>query len=147
MKRTELNELCYIVPVSSVPSIMERGILSHRRAERVSHQTVALQEVQDRRASVVVPGGRPLHEYANLYICARNPMLRKRSNMHRDICVLRVDVKVIDSPDVVITDSNAASKYARFTPAPAGLAIVDRDRTFATWWTHDDQIEKWRHSA
>lgn len=147
MKRAELNELCYIVPVASVPSIMEEGILSHRRAEKVPHQTVALQEVQDRRANVVVPMGRPLHEYANLYICARNPMLLKRSNTHREICVLRVDMSVIDLPNVVITNSNAASKYARFMPAPAGLAIVDKDRTFATWWTHEDQIEKWRHQA
>lgn len=147
MNRTELNELCYIVPIASVPSIMEGGILSHRRAEGVRHQTVALQEVQDRRANVVVPMGRPLHEYANLYVCARNPMLLKRSDMHREICVLRVDANVIDLPNVVITNSNAASRYARFMPAPAGLAIIDRDRTFATWWTHEDQIEQWRHSA
>ena len=147
MKRAELNELCYIVPIASVPSIVEKGILSHRRADRVPHQTIALQEVQDRRASVVVPMGRRLHEYANLYFCARNPMLLRRSNKHREICVLRVDVSVIDLPNVVITNSNAASKYARFMPAPAGLAIVDKDRTFATWWTHEDQIEQWRHSA
>jgi hypothetical protein len=147
MKRAELNELCYIVPIASVPSIIEKGILSHRRADKVHHQTVALQEVQDRRARVVVPMGRPLHEYANLYICARNPMLLKRSNFHLEICVLRVDVNVIDLPEVVITDSNAASKYARFMAAPAGLSIVDKDRTFATWWTHEDQIEYWRHSA
>ena len=111
------------------------------------HQTVALQAVQDLRARIVVPRGRPLHEYANLYICARNPMLLKKSNEHRVICVLRVDVNVIDMPNVVITNSNAASKYALFRPAPEGLAIVDRERTFATWWTHEDQIEQWKHSA
>jgi len=58
-----------------------------------------------------------------------------------------VSVKVLDIPNVIVTDGNAASKYVSFRPAPAGLAIVDRDRTFAEWWTHDDQIEQWRHSS
>lgn len=147
MTRAELHELGYIVPITTVPSVLQRGILSHRRAERLEHESIALKEVQDRRANVVVPGGRALHEYANLYICPRNPMLLKRRDIHEQICVLRVNVAVLDIPDVVITDSNAASKYVRFRPAPAGLAIVDRDRMFAEWWTHDDQIEQWRHSA
>lgn len=147
MKRAELQELGYIVPIDTVPSILQRGILSHKRAERLPHQVIALQDVQNLRAKVVVPNGRALHEYANLYICPRNPMLFKRSTIHEQICVLRVRVDIIDLPNVVITDNNAGSKYASFRPAPAGLAIVDHGRTFAEWWTHPDQIERWRHSA
>jgi hypothetical protein len=75
-------------------------------------------------------------------------MLLKRSDIHEQICVLRVSPGVLDIPNVVIADSNAGSKYVRFSPAPAGLAIVDRERTFARWWAHPDDIrEKWRHSA
>jgi len=147
MTRAELYELGYITPIDTVPSILEHGILSHKRAEKIGHQNIALKTVQDRRANVVVPNGYALHEYANLYICPRNPMLLKRSGIHEQICVLRVRPEVVDLPNVVVTDSNAASKYARFLPAPGGLAIVDRDRTFADWWTHPDQIEQWRHSA
>jgi hypothetical protein len=146
--RSELTELGYIVPIATVPSIMNRGILSHRRAERVGHESIALEGVQDRRAIVIVPNGRPLHEYANLYICPRNPMLLKRRELHAQICILRVSSDVLDIPNVVVTDSNAASKYVRFSPAPGGLAIVDRERTFARSWNHpDDQIDHWRHSA
>lgn len=148
MTRDELSELGYIVPIETVPSIMNRGILSHRRARSISHQSIALQGVQDRRAKVIVPNGRPLHEYANLYICPRNPMLLSRRDINAQICVLRIGSDVLDIPNVVVTDSNAGSKYVRFSPAPDGLAIVDRDRTFARWWNHpDDQIEHWRHSA
>jgi hypothetical protein len=147
MTRAELYELGYITPIDTVSSILEHGILSHKRAERIAHENIALEVVQDRRANVVVPNGYALHEYANLYICPRNPMLLKRSGIHEQICVLRVRAEVVDLPNVVVTDSNAASKYARFLPAPGGLAIVDRDRTFADWWTHPDQIEQWRHSA
>jgi len=88
-----------------------------------------------------------LHEYANLYICPRNPMLLKKSDIHDQICVLRVSASILDIRNVIITDSNAASKYVSFKPAPDGLAIVDWGRTFAEWWTHNDQIEQWRHSA
>lgn len=147
MRRTELCELGYIVPIATVPSILQHGILSHNRAEKIAHDNIALGAVQDRRANVVVPNGRALHDYANLYVCPRNPMLLKRNNIHEQICVLRIRAEIVDLANVVITDSNAASKYARFVPAPMGLAIVDRERTFAEWWTHPDLIEKWRHSA
>ncbi len=147
MERSELHELAYVLPIDTVPAILERGILSHKRAAKLAHRTIALQDIQDLRAKVVVPNGRALHEYANLYICPRNPMLLKRSNIHEQLCVLQVDVRVIDLPNVVITDSNVASKYARFMPSPEGLTIVDRERTFAEWWTHADQVEQWSHSA
>ena len=77
MNREDLSELHYISPIANLVSIMQRGILSNRRAAKLQHQSVAKQEVQDLRAKVRVPGGRALHEYANLYICARNPMLYK----------------------------------------------------------------------
>jgi hypothetical protein len=146
--RDELLELGYIVPIATVPSILSRGILSHRRAENVPHESIALEGVQGRRASVIVPNGRPLHEYANLYICPRNPMLLKRSALHTEICVLRVSPDVLEIPNVIVTDSNAGSKYVRFSPAPGGLRIVNGERTFARWWNHpEDQIDQWRHSA
>lgn len=58
-------------------------------------------EIQDRRAVVRVPGGRPLHEYVNLYFHARNPMLYKRLPMHDSLCVLRVSTDVFDLPGAV----------------------------------------------
>jgi ssDNA thymidine ADP-ribosyltransferase, DarT len=109
VKRDELRELHYITPTKNVSSIIERGILSHRRAQVVDHVSVAMAEIQDRRRLKRFKGGRPLHEYANLYICARNPMLFKRKDHHADLCVLRVDVTVIDISDVIITDQNAVS--------------------------------------
>ncbi len=148
MTRAELHELGYIVPIATVPSILQHGILSHRRADRIVHESIALQDIQDLRAKVKVPNGRALHEYANMYICPRNPMLFKRKDSHNRICVLRVSADVVDLPNVVITNSNAGSKYVRFSPAPSGLAIVDRERTFARNWKHpEDQIDEWRHSA
>jgi len=75
-------------------------------------------------------------------------MLRKRKGRHRDLCVLQVSTEVLDTSGVVVTDQNAASKYARFAKAPGGLAIVDREMVFAEWWKHpEDQILEWRHAS
>lgn len=148
MTRDELEELHYITPVANVRSILNRGILSHKLAAELDHKSVAMHEIQDRRTNVVVPGGRPLHEYANLYICARNPMLYKRHEQHRSLSVLRIHTDVLDIAGAVIADSNASSDYARFSASPGGLGLIDQSLIFATYWTHpDDPIAEWRHKA
>jgi len=147
MERHELTELHYITPIANVPSILEKGILSHNQAKQVHHESVAMNEIQDRRAKVTVPGGRKLHEYVNLYICARNPMMYKRQAQFKELCILRVRPHVIDLPGVVITDGNASGDYVRFSAAPKGLAIVDRDLTFADDWRDPDRIQYFRKKA
>lgn len=147
MRREELTELHYITHMDNVQSILRLGILSNRRAAKVTHTSVAMQQVQDRRAQVVVPGGRKLHDYVNLYICAGNPMLYKRQGQHLELCVLQVSTDVLDLPGVVVTDANASSDYTRFAAAPAGLSIIDRDLTFADDWRDEDQIQYYRKKS
>lgn len=149
MTRDELEELHYITHVENLTSILANGILSHRRAARLTHRSVAMQEIQDRRKKVVVPGARPLHDYVNLYINARNKMMFKivcNSDI-KDICVLRIDSEVLDLPNVVIADMNASSDYVKFSPSPKGLENIDRDLVFATYWNHPDPIATMRHGA
>jgi len=152
MKWGALQELHYITAISNVASIMSHGILSHKRAKRIQHDSVAMQEIQDRREKKTVPGGRPLHDYVNLYFNARNKMLfrvlRHGEVQHTDLCILRVKTGVLDLPDVVVVDRNASSDYARFIPAPGGLRNVDGDLAFAEYWTHpDNPIEEWLHGS
>lgn len=147
MRRDELTELHYIVPIANVASVLQHGILSHVRCQGVPHVSVAMQEIQDRREAVRVPGGRPLHEYANLYICARNPMLYKRGGQHEELCVLRISPDVIDLPGVVITSGNASSGWVLFGAGAKGLGVVDRALTFAEWWTHEDPREYFRQKC
>lgn len=147
MKREALTELHNIASIANLPSILLHGILSHQRADKIQHYSVAKQEVQELRAIKTVPGGRPLHHYANLYICARNPMLFVRKDLHESLCVIRVHTDVLDLPGVVVSDQNAASPHARFGAAPGALAMVDREQVFAQYWTHEDPIEYWRHKS
>jgi hypothetical protein len=147
VRREDLTELHYIAHMDNVQSITRHGILSNRRAAKFPHTSVSMQQVQDRRAEVVVPGGRKLHEYVNLYICARNPMLFKRLGQHLDLCVLQVSTDVLDLPGVVVTDANASSDYVRFAAAPGGLSIVDREVTFAEYWTDPNPIVQWQKKS
>jgi hypothetical protein len=107
-----------------------------------------MEVVQDRRSGKKVPGGRPLHEYVNLYFHARNPMMYKRRNQHTDLCVLSIQCEVIEQIDgVVVTDRNASSDYVRYARGIEGLDIVDKERVFATYWTHEDPLEQWRRKS
>lgn len=104
-----------------------------------------MQAMQDRRDVKTVPGGLRLHQYANLYFHARNPMLSVRR--HEDVCVLRVSTQVLGMNGVVITDQNAASNYVRFY-APTQWRLLHFDDIYARDWTHpDDQIQEWRHKS
>jgi hypothetical protein len=144
----DLTELHYITPIANLPSILARGILSRKLAARVPHESIANEEVQDRRAMVRVPNGCRLHEYVNLYFNARNPMMYVRQNQHRSLCIIRVSPDVVHLPDVVIADRNAARDWPRWEPSPAGLRMIDRDRVFAEWWTHPgDPDEQYRHKG
>lgn len=147
MRRDALLELHYITPICNVPSIVQNGVLSHARAAQLAHGSVAMSEIQSQRARVQVPGGRRLHDYANLYICGRNPMLYKRLDQREEICVLSISPDILDSHGVIVTDSNASSDYVRFAAAPLGLEIVDEGLTFADYWTDGDPIQQWRKKA
>ncbi len=145
MKFEELDEFHYITPIKNMGSIYTLGILSHKKAEKISHQSVAMDEIQERRKKVVVPGGRPLHQYVNLYFHAGNPMMFKRKDFYKGLCIVKVSKDVLNLPQVVISDRNASSDYVRFYAVSEGLRVIDKERVFARYWNHDDPIEKFRH--
>ena len=148
MERADLTELHYICHMDNLPSILANGILSHRHAQRHHPTRIANEDVQGRRARTTVPGGRPLHDYVNLYFNARNPMLYRVTDGGNDVehlCVLSVSLQVLDHDDVVLTDGNAASGPTAFRPVSSGLAAIERQRVFAQNWNHADPLEKREH--
>ncbi|MEW6214208.1 MAG: DUF4433 domain-containing protein [Nitrospirota bacterium] len=149
MRFEELEELHYITPIANMKSICQIGILSHHEAGKIPHNSVAMDEIQERRKKVVVPGltgNRPLHHYVNLYFHARNPMMFKRKDLHQELCVIKVIKDVLNLSEVIITDGNASSDYVRFYPVTEGLKVLDKELIFARYWHHDDPIQKFRHA-
>ncbi|WP_313555827.1 DUF4433 domain-containing protein [Miniimonas arenae] len=140
MERSRVTELHYMTPFENLPSIAQYGILSNLRAAAFSHRSVALADVQARRDARVVPQGRPLHEYVNLYFDARNAMMYSRRS--DDLAVVRVSARVLDVPGAVVTDGNAANNVTAFYSSPGGLSSLEEDRVFAEWWDHEDPWEK-----
>lgn len=140
-------ELHCIMPIENLPSVFQHGILCHDRAAALPHSSVAAQAIQDRRVGKTVPNGMRLHQYANLYFCARNPMLFLRKNAHPDLCVVRVSRGVLELPNVVVSDQNAASDYVRFHSYPDGMARINFDYVFADSWKDQEQIVEWQKKA
>jgi hypothetical protein len=135
------------MPIANLVSVATHGILSHERAAKLPHRSVALQPVQDKRDQKQVPGGLKLHQYANLYFHARNPMMFKRQAQASDLCVLRVSTMVLTLPGAVISDQNAASGYVRFLH-PRQWQVLDFDAIYAMDWRHpNDPVLYYRHSS
>ncbi len=130
-----VTELHCIMRIGDVPSVLERGILSHARAARLRHRSAAMPPVQDGRDLRSVPQGMKLHEYANLYFHARNPTLFERQDEASALCVLRVSPEVLELPGTVLTDGDAASDYVRYL-APSQWEVLDFDDIYATDWRH-----------
>ena len=149
MERDDISELHFICPIPNIVSVLEHGILSHSKAGPLQPVSVANQDVQNLRSDVKVPNGRDLHDYANLYFNGRNPMMYRITKTHGvdRICLLRVDVAMLDLPGTVITDCNAASNYVRFSEPTTGLSRIDKDELFSTYWTHPDQAQEQRHKS
>jgi hypothetical protein len=148
MNRADVTELHYITAIANVPSILQLGILSHTLAAQLAHNSVAMPEIQERRRKKQIPGARPLHDYANLYFDAHNPMLSKCRNRNNEICVLRINQNVLDLANVIITDRNAATDMVRFWAVAEGLARLDYQRLFAQYWTHpSDLYDQDNHKA
>ena len=147
MKRSDLQELHYILHSNNLSSVLRIGLLSHDRTAKIRHRSIAMDEIQELRTKKVVPRAKPLHSYVNLYFNARNKMMFKckktlpQTDFER-LCVIRVSVDVLDLPGVVIADQNAAASIVGFYPSPDGLATIDKERVFARYWNHPENPEE-----
>lgn len=118
LKREDIKELHYIAHIDNLLSILKNGILSHEKAKNIQPKSVANPEVQEHRTKVVIPGGKKLHHYANLYFNVRNPMMRTvvDNERHKELAVIQVTPSVLDENGVIISDRNASVNYVRFYP-------------------------------
>ncbi len=146
MRREELTELHFITPHLNLTSLLQYGIQSHRRAEvgrkkgLLQAASIAMHEVQYIREGIRVPGGKELHDYANLYFCARNPMMFKRKDGHAELCVLRIAPTILEIEGAIVTDRNAAASICRFWNAADGLNNINLDMIFADDWRHPNHL-------
>ena len=105
------------MPIANVLSVTKSGVLSYHGASKLTHRSVAMPEIQERRSKVRDPArASTTSDYANFYLDARNPMLYKRRDEPAiGLCVLRISTAATSaSTGAVLADRNAFSDYVRF---------------------------------
>lgn len=158
-KRTKKERQPYlynILSIKNVASVMRNGLLCFYKAQSIQHHSIAMASVQKRRESVLirlenfqgisVPEPRPLHSYANLYFTYWNPMMYKRKAEAETLCILRLKADVLDIPGCVISDRNAAARYAHFYSPKEGIDAIDFDIVFEKYWSKEDWDENKRRN-
>jgi hypothetical protein len=143
---TRINCLYNINSIKNLKSILQHGILSKNMLikHRIEYVDISNPSVQNRRDLIRVPNHRKLHDYANLYFNARNPMLYyliKNKNID-DLCVLCINKRVLDLPETLVTDRNAASTLAVFETPENAINHLNFDIIFAKYWNDHDPLKK-----
>ena len=127
-----IEEVFNIMPIDNIGTVLQFGILCYNRMSHLTPESIASQGIQQIRSGKKVPNGHALHEYANLYFDARNPMMYSRRG-RSDICVLKISEDVFNLPDVILSDRNAASNYATYYPVEE-ISKLNFDLIFARDW-------------
>lgn len=145
------GEFYNIMPIANIASVLKHGILSNTLAKRIipGATSVAMQLMQEKRNVIKVPNGLLLHDYANVYFDARNPMMYilKKKGKQQEICVLTISPDILEIVDVVLCDQNASSsKYARFF-ASNQMNEIDFEKVYARDWNHSDQAAYFEHKS
>lgn len=141
-KHSTIRELYYITHVDNVPSIMKRGILSHKKVltENIDYTKIYNEEIVSNRKKIDVGDGRNLWDFTNLYFNVRNPMLYKVicDRPVENIAVIGVPRNVLNLPGVLVSDGNAASSYSTMcTPNRTILSRIAK-QTDRRWWNMFD---------
>jgi len=132
------TELYYITHINNIPSILNKGILSHERIEKEKVQNTPIYDpkIISKRQEIVTPDGRSLWSFANLYFNARNPMLyRVKSEKSVDkIAVLGIDLGILKRGDIYVTTGNAASQQSEIKSPSSKLVSQIVKETNYWWW-------------
>lgn len=139
---TQKRHVFNIMPIANIPSVLEHGVVCFNMMQQIKHSSIAMNEVQARRALVEIPNGLSLHQYANLYFSYRNPMLYARQAIVEDLCVLALRSTVLDIDGCVVSDRNAAVGLARFYEPTEGLERLNFDLIHARYWTDPNEFQK-----
>ena len=143
METDDIQDLQFIAHMDNIISYCKYGIFSHNDAEEFfpSHRKIANEEVQELRKKKVV-AGKPLHDYANLYFNARNPMLCfLLTNGYNQLCVLSISKDVLTLDDAMCSFCNAADADARFFPLPNGIRELKSNDIYRKYWNIPDDPE------
>lgn len=134
-----------IVSIANLKSIMKNGILSKYSLINSGEKSISIADeiIQNKRENITIPNGLKLHDYANLYFDYWNPMLSKKRSDNEEICVLGIDIEILNVKDVVLSNMNAASQYVFFYDVETGIENINFDSVFMRNWNNNDPYQYW----
>ncbi|HAC65685.1 MAG TPA: DUF4433 domain-containing protein [Cyanothece sp. UBA12306] len=144
MSKLDVKNLYYITHIDNIPSILERGILSHREVENLNVDFTPIydSEIVSKRQDKLIAEGVSLWNYANLYFQPRNPMMYRvvHEKNKRDIAIVAVKSTILSEKGVIITDGNAANNGTKFYDSPKGKNILQNNWKIIQneWWNNSD---------
>jgi len=144
-----IKELYYITHIDNLESILENGVLAHRIIEDkgIQYTPIYDAEIVSRRSKRQVTGQCTLWDFANLYFQARNPMLYRvvHEKGLEQIIVLGVRRDIMNTPDVVLTDGNAASSSSAIFRGPEirkHITEITENTQDIEWWSEADGTKR-----
>ena len=149
MRNSDIRGPYYITHINNLPSILERGILSHEKitAERISYTRIYDSSIVESRRSILTPARKSLWHYANLFFQPRNPMLYRLIDEigRQNLAVLRASNTVLQEQGIFITDGIAANSSTHIYPQPEGLEILQTQQAIiqsTKWisWKGNEQL-------
>ena len=144
MRNLDIKNLYYITHIDNLPSILERGILSHERIQKEGLQPAHIYntDIVNRRTKKNTPDRKSLWSYANLYFQPRNPMMYRvvHETGAKRLAVISVRKKILQAHGVFITDGNAANDPTQFYFPSDGLKMLGQQWKIIQneWWNNLD---------
>lgn len=101
--------------IDNLPGILRNGFHSPNEKRRLGleHKSIAIEKIQNRRATMVVPcgPGGVVHDYVPFYLCKRSSMLLYVVNAknvdQQHLIYLALPISLIEQPNVVFTNASA----------------------------------------
>jgi len=143
-RNRRIRELYYITHVDNIPSILNRGVLSHERihAAGIEFKHVYNEDIVEKRKEIKAPNGRSLWTFANLYFNARNPMLYKLKcdGLLDNIAILGISTEILNRNDIYVTTGNAAHTQSDILPISSARKILPKiiKETDKVYWGEAD---------
>jgi len=142
----KLRGLYYITHIDNLSSILDKGILCHKRIEeeRIQFTPIYDAEIVENRKNINTPDNRSLWDFANLYFQPRNAMLYRvvffSGKNIDDIITIGIKSSVLARSDIFITTGNAASPYSNILSASEAKKSISniRKQTDREWWAFED---------
>lgn len=139
----------HITHAKNLPGILKRGLLSknHAKGASLKYTSIADEGIQQRRSELTVPialDGATVHDYVPCFFGARPPMLYAVKYRHDQDEILYVGIKwcILDLPDTIFTDGNAATQGTSFFSGVAKLGEVDQAAARATQWNTPPELRR-----